>query len=137
MFVKLTPAERWWVWRHRLRLNQLRAAKRAKLTRSLYQRVELEVVALTCPHPLGRVTLPEQLRVLRRRSKLGLSGVARGLGVSRPHVHKLEARGDAVLVKFWEERLLDPTKSTYWNRMKKEVAANLFTSAHISGKVHR
>lgn len=99
----LTPGEALWLWRRTRGLNQAEAATRLGIGRGLVSALEL---GRATPGPGIRVPVvaatPGWTLVLaRRRSGLGLAGVAARLGVSRPTVLAMERRADPALTKFW------------------------------------
>lgn len=103
---KLTPGEALWLARRRAgRTLGEEAAARGCGRRQL---LEAEQGRRAAPRghggPVEGPTLPEALRLARRRWGAALGGLATALGVSRVTVHAWERRGDARLVLFWRRQ---------------------------------
>jgi|HubBroStandDraft_4_1064222.scaffolds.fasta_scaffold00019_51 predicted transcriptional regulator len=103
-----TPGECLWCRRQKAGMRVADAAKALGLSRGGLWRAETDQGP--CPMWLGPLArakpgLPEFLALARRRSGLGLGGVATALGVSRPTVHKMEREGNEKIIAFWLEKM--------------------------------
>jgi len=100
-----TPAEELWLWRRAKGFTGPEAAGRLGVGRTYLWRAESGSAALRrAPRPLRCIPLPLLLRLARRRSGLGLRGVARAAGVSHQTLLVQEAEGRDELVEWWRRR---------------------------------
>jgi DNA-binding transcriptional regulator YiaG len=103
--ITLTWGERVWIWRRRQRLTLVEAGYRLAVSRS--NLVDWEADRSEPPHEVQRrvvsiiPTLPEELRVLRRRSRLGSRGAAEAYGISHVSLLRLEQVGDVQLKRWY------------------------------------
>jgi transcriptional regulator with XRE-family HTH domain len=105
----LTPGEVLRIARHRAGLTQREAASRAGVGKTAWWEAEKGFAPALTPREarlrdVRRPSLPELLDLARRRSGLGLEGVAGLLGTSRVTLLALERAGDEGLRAFWEKR---------------------------------
>jgi hypothetical protein len=103
----LSPGERLFIWRRRNRFTQAEAAARYHIHRETWLRAEAD--ATTLPNPPARAlvlapTLPEALRLARRRSGLGSREAATAASMSHPSLLAAERNGEEALVAFWHAR---------------------------------
>lgn len=103
-----TPGEELWLARKAAGWTQVDAAREAGVPRDAYVDVEAgrKPVSKAVRRAVGRVRpdLPALLALARRRSGIGLGGLAAALSVSRVTVLAAERRGDPALVRFWHKR---------------------------------
>ncbi len=106
----LSAAEQLWLARrYGQGVSQDIAAPRAKLSHNLYVDMELGRRPLTGPlralaARAGGLTLPQQLRLARRRSRRQLAPLAKAIWVSRVTYLAMERRADPRLIAFWRDR---------------------------------
>lgn len=102
-----TPAEELWLWRRSKGLTQRQAAARLGVGRGRLSRAERDGV-LEPPHaawrPVSDPGTPALLALARRRSGLGLRGVADAAGISHRTLLAWERDGAEALVAWWERR---------------------------------
>lgn len=103
-----TPAEELWLARKAAGLTSEQAALAAGIGRSAYRAAELGRIPLPAPFKTGLVKVrapstPLLLALARRRSGLGLAGLAKAGSVSRVTVLAWERAGRGELVRFWEK----------------------------------
>jgi transcriptional regulator with XRE-family HTH domain len=101
----LTDAERVWLWRRRKKLSLVDASHHLNVSRGLL--VSWEAGRTKPSDAMMRrlttfvATVPEQLRVLRRRSGLGSRGAAIAYDVSHVSLLRLEEAGDTKLFRWY------------------------------------
>lgn len=99
---QLTGGERLWLWRRRLGLNQRDMGARLGVGEEIYLLAEKDrpgfaasALRRSAPiPPLGPTTLPEALRLARRRSGKGSREAANSLGFSHVTLLAAERSGD-------------------------------------------
>ncbi len=97
-----TTGEILWTWRKREQLSVTLAAKRLSLTRSHYVEAEHDRSSFEdVSKVLSTLTVPELLRLRRRRSLVARDDVARCLGVSHVTFLRWERCADARVIAFW------------------------------------
>lgn len=98
----LTQAETAWIWRRRTGLTLDAAGKRFKVNRMVVHAWE---IGAANPPPITTRPIAlkphEEVRLLRRRSGLGLHKAATGYGVSHVHLLKLEKMAHPKLREFY------------------------------------
>lgn len=104
-----TPGEELWLARKAAGLTSYEAAARAGVGRNAYRDAELDRNPgagglKTGLRKVGKPGLPALLALARRRSKLGLGGVAARVKASRMTVLARERAGEPILKLFWELR---------------------------------
>lgn len=98
-----TQGEELWLARRALGRTQAAQARALGVSRGRLSLLELDA-AQGGPRVRFEPSLPLLLALARRRSRLGLRGVARAAGVSHRTLLKWEARADPKLVEFWVGR---------------------------------
>lgn len=106
---RLTAGERLWLARKAAGLTQVKAAKRAGVGENAYAGAEKDLnAAVRGPVPgipaVRRPTMAQMLALARRRSGLGLRGLAKAGSVTKVTVLAWERAGRPELVRFWEKR---------------------------------
>ena len=104
---KLTDPERLYLWRKAKGWDLVRTAVNLGVGRGRLHAVELgrkDGLHLPLHIKQYQPTLPDLLRLARRRSGLGLREVAALVPTSHVTVLYAERRGEATLVKFWRGR---------------------------------
>lgn len=97
-----TAGEVLWTWRKRNKLSVTLAARRLALPRARYVEAEHDRADFTdISEPQISPTLPELLRLRRRRSLVARDDVARRLGVSHVTFLKWERSADARVIALW------------------------------------
>lgn len=104
-----TPGEDLWIARKAAGKTAIEAAALAGVSRHAYAETERDRNSGHAPFKTGlkRVLKPSVgllLALARRRSGLGLAGLAKAGSVSRVTVHAWERAGRGELVRFWEKR---------------------------------
>ena len=93
-----------WRWRHDW--SRPRAASALGLKRDQLAAIEhgRSVVPAELRMIMGRIvpTIPEKLRLARRRAGIGTQAIAAHLGISRMRLWKLEKAGDDRVIRFWK-----------------------------------
>ena len=101
-----TPGEKLWLVRKAAGLTQAEAGRRAGIGENAVGEAEKDRRAAPAPlkqavRAVSRPSLPLLLALARRRSGIGLAGVAEALGVSRVTVLAWEREGRPNLKAFW------------------------------------
>ena len=100
-----TPGEDAWLSRKDRGLTQAEEARRLRVSRTTLWGLETGLAPLRSDRRVRFDPSSSDLLLLaRRRSGLGLHGVARAAGVSHPTVLDWERRGNPRLIRFWEGR---------------------------------
>ena len=104
-----TPGEELWLARKAAGLTAYQAARRAGVGRGRYRDAERDRKPGVAPAQAGLKAVPRPdlaalLALARRRSGLGLAGVAARVKATRPTVHAWERAGEPFLKLFWELR---------------------------------
>ena len=101
--MKLTLAEKIFVWRRRLGLSQNQAAKLLGVSRSEYCSYELALSEKTPDKRIGEITPVEACILLRRRQKKTQRQIAQEIGICKAWVTNME-KGTAPskkLLEYW------------------------------------
>lgn len=103
----LTKAERLLLARRREGITQQRAARRLRITRSRYVKIENGQVEFSLPAPPTlKPTDSERCFILRRREKITQEELAQEMGLCRYTINQMEMGGlePSVLVEHWDRR---------------------------------
>lgn len=104
-----TPAEHLWTQRRAAGLGIHAAARALGMGHTTYwrcERGEHPIPALRGPLARAKPGLHVLLALARRRSGLGLAGVAAALKVSRVTVLKWERETDPRIIEFWSKKMV-------------------------------